>query len=49
MLGRSRVALVLLAAAVSCAVAQHAPPRTAENQPILLQDQRTEVQFHGTP
>ncbi|PNI34791.1 ASAH1 isoform 46 [Pan troglodytes] len=24
--GRSRVALVLLAAAVSCAVAQHAPP-----------------------
>ncbi|PNJ76783.1 ASAH1 isoform 44 [Pongo abelii] len=26
MLGRSRVALVLLAAAVSCAVAQHAPP-----------------------
>ncbi|KAI2549071.1 N-acylsphingosine amidohydrolase 1 [Homo sapiens] len=23
--------------------------RTAENQPILLQDQRTEVQFHGTP
>ncbi|PNJ76788.1 ASAH1 isoform 49, partial [Pongo abelii] len=30
MLGRSRVALVLLAAAVSCAVAQHAPPWTED-------------------
>ncbi|PNI34784.1 ASAH1 isoform 37, partial [Pan troglodytes] len=28
--GRSRVALVLLAAAVSCAVAQHAPPWTED-------------------
>ncbi|KAL4671286.1 hypothetical protein H8959_003995 [Pygathrix nigripes] len=30
MLGRSRLALVLLAAAVSCAVAQHAPPWTED-------------------